>query len=169
MNCLSGRGSPKRLKSYWRAVRHCEWCQGLDDFEHLIPCRLFGDGVQVSGLGKSWGRSLSCLTLSGMLNQSRSKLQQLLLGVWWKKQEREGTLQAIYTVLSWSLEALRTGLYPSHSPSGDLLNDELGGQYLANGYRGIVLVRSGYKNHTEYAKVFKGNQENFSKKRFTDE
>eukprot|EP00971_Amphidinium_carterae_P090233 1786261-Amphidinium_carterae.2 len=114
--------------------------RGLDDFDHLIPFKLFGDGVQVSGLGKAWGRSLSCLTLSGLLNQSSSKLQQLLLGVWWKKKEREGTLTAIYAVLAWSLESLRTGLYPTHTPEGDPLLDGHGGEFIAGGYRGIVLV-----------------------------
>eukprot|EP00971_Amphidinium_carterae_P116320 2304120-Amphidinium_carterae.2 len=71
----------------------------------------------MAGLGKAWAASMSCFTSGPEV-----------------KKVREGTLAAICNVLSWSLGALRTGMYPTHTLDGDPLDAGLGGQFLANDY-----------------------------------
>eukprot|EP00971_Amphidinium_carterae_P185064 3675036-Amphidinium_carterae.1 len=129
-----------RLQKFWKAMGRCAWATDLSGHEYLLPMKLFGDGVAVQGLGKSWGKSVSCLTLAGILNEGNSKQQQLLLGAWWKKKETSETLEVIYDVLAWSIQALREGSFPTHGPTGEPIVDGTAGKPLANGYKGILLV-----------------------------
>eukprot|EP00971_Amphidinium_carterae_P269562 5347603-Amphidinium_carterae.4 len=71
---------PIRLQTFWKATRTCAWAKDLSGHSTLIPMKLFGDGVAVQGLGKSWGKSISCLTLAGILNEGGSKSTTTLAG-----------------------------------------------------------------------------------------
>ena len=78
-----------------------------------IPIRLFGDGVAVRGLGKSWSRSLTAITISGLINREQSCLSQFLLFVSWKKNSCSDTLKRVWAILAWSLRACFEGTVPS--------------------------------------------------------
>eukprot|EP00971_Amphidinium_carterae_P147977 2933295-Amphidinium_carterae.1 len=123
-------------------MRTCAWATDLSGHEYLLPLKRFGDGTAVQGLGKSGGKSISCLTLACILNEGGSKQQQLLLRTWWKEKQTNETLDVIYDVLAWSIHALREGNYPTHSPVGEPIVDGTAGMPLADGYKGILLMRA---------------------------
>ena len=78
-----------------------------------IPVKLFGDAVAVTGLGKSWGKSLVSITLSGLINREASVLSQMLLLLVWKKSCCEDTLPKAWRVIRWSLQAAYEGVFPA--------------------------------------------------------
>eukprot|EP00971_Amphidinium_carterae_P184723 3667423-Amphidinium_carterae.4 len=53
-------GDTGKLKAFWKCMHATTWCQSYphkDDASHMVPLRLYGDAVQVTSIGKSWGRA----------------------------------------------------------------------------------------------------------------
>ena len=110
-----------------------------------VPLRIFGDGVAVLGLAKSWGRFVECLTLSSYLNQGDSRLATIIMTLLWKAKGLASTMAKTWKILRWSLEALFTGTYPDRNYDGSVWPEgswhgEMANKPLASGFFGVVVA-----------------------------
>ena len=107
--------------------------------EKAIPIKLFGDGVAVIALGKSWGKTMTALTMAGILNTASSTLSQILLFLTWKKTSTDATLRRAWDIMTWSLATSYDGSFPAQDWTGKAYEPgcaeyDLVGQPLANGF-----------------------------------
>ena len=86
--------------------------------QRAIPIKIFGDGVCVLGMGKSWGKTVNALTMCGLLNRNSSALAHMLLMLTWKKTSTNETVHKAWRVLSWSLECCFKGTFPAKDWTG---------------------------------------------------
>ena len=146
-----GMGRPLRLTSFWKDMSTKSWMHDhpvkkLKDFHSLaVPLRVFGDAVAVLGLAKSWGRSIDALTLSSYLNSGDTKWAQIIMALHWKAKRHHTTVQKLWTILQWSLEALFHGKYPSRNFDGKPFapgswQGLKANQPLAGGHVGVVVA-----------------------------
>ena len=143
-----------RLRQFWTSMRQTRWfarspvSQRAQYSQKGIPMRLFGDGVAVTALGKTWGRSMLAITMSGLLATQDPLLSNLLLLLAWKKLCTEQTVRKIWRILAWSLRAAYEGCFPSTDWAGRPWEEgsqefEDAGQPLADGFFLVPLAVSG--------------------------
>eukprot|EP00971_Amphidinium_carterae_P047034 926268-Amphidinium_carterae.1 len=127
----------------WFAER--EWPENVGN--RCIPLKLWGDGVQCLGLGKSWGQGVNCVTFGSLLCRESSLLQNILLALVWKKCKPE-TMVKIFRVLTWSFEAVWAGRHPTQNYLGHAFPEgsveaHKAGTLLANGFYGALICATG--------------------------
>ena len=118
------------------------------DFQNrTIPLRLFGDGVAVLGISKSWGRSVDAFTVHPLLSLLPGKYATILLSLIWKGRRHQNLLPRMWAILVWSLRALATGKWPAQDWRGvpyaqDSEEGQKAGSFLAGGYSAVIVVKS---------------------------
>eukprot|EP00971_Amphidinium_carterae_P220987 4387503-Amphidinium_carterae.1 len=70
-------------------------CGNLDKSVRL---RVFGDGVQVVGLGKAWGKTVNVITIRSFTNKGPTKQSTSLWASWWKKKEVPEGLELLWEI-----------------------------------------------------------------------
>ena len=118
-----------KIRAFWNAVSNHPL---LDNHpvldvphwrERCIPISVHGDGVPVTGVGKSWSKSLdiiswaSCLaagTTMGTFNFIFAMFTHLFV-----KEGARDTLKQFMVKLAWSFECLYLGRHPDHNWNGD--------------------------------------------------
>jgi hypothetical protein len=90
-----------------------------------IPLGMHGDEVPVTGKGKCWSKSM--LTFQWISLIGLGGTRDRVMWIWsvfdqCLQSGPEGTLQCFWKVLSWSLEWLMKGLWPSHDWNGVRFN-----------------------------------------------
>ena len=78
-----------------------------------VPLKLFGDGIAVLGVSKSWGRSVLTFLLTPLITTSCSRGSQILLCVLWKNKLTAAGFDKFWKNLAWCLESLASGTWPS--------------------------------------------------------
>jgi len=115
------------VQQFWRAMRGHPLLEshpmrsrtepGKEWYRKCVPLSLHGDGVPVTGVGRSWAKTMdiwswtSCLVSTGTLLSNF-----LIIGLYsamLSKVPGADTEQAFYTALAWSLLALYRGKWPS--------------------------------------------------------
>ncbi len=125
-------------------VRSNPYIHGSDAYRKVaVPLGLHGDAGAMSKQN-----SALVLTWNSLAGQGSSKQTRCLITVIRKDQMLSdgSTLEAIWDVISWSLNALATGKYPSKGHADTQLEGrqrEVAGQWLAEGRQGLTLQMRG--------------------------
>eukprot|EP00971_Amphidinium_carterae_P348336 6490439-Amphidinium_carterae.1 len=107
-----------RLQSFWASMSATHWVteRGITEQEgyerHCIPLKVFGDGVAVIGVGKSWGRSVNVVSVQPFLNRDPTIISHAIIGCWWKKRQCATTLDVLWDIVSWSFAQMEKGVWP---------------------------------------------------------
>jgi hypothetical protein len=112
-----------------------------DHTERCVPISIFGDGVPVAGIGKSWGVSAEVFSFSGVLNsKGYSILAQIMIFFIMSQCRTPETMDVFFAQLAWSLQWLQLGRHPTHGPPPGCeryttgIERDLAGTFLAGGY-----------------------------------
>ena len=136
-----------RLKSFWQSLP-IEKRPRETDLETTIPLKLFGDGVAVLGISKTWGKTVQSYILSSMLAGAEGRSSQVLLTLLWKNKLPHESYRKWWRCLTWSLKSLHSGTWPDRDmfdqpyPEGSL-SQRLAGTPLAGHYKAHVLALTG--------------------------
>jgi hypothetical protein len=162
---LGGAADGSILTKFWNAVKGSSLYQGhpitkrADHKQRAVPISLFGDGVPVKGVGKSWGTSSTVYSFSGLLNSKGfSILAQILIFFFMDQLTLEESSDIFWDQLMWSFQWLEMGRHPTHGPpplcekyeTGILR--ELAGTLLASGYYCVLWLTRADLDH--YSKVY---------------
>ena len=111
-----------RIRSFWRRMRDHPL---LDDHDILsreswqslcIPISIHGDGVPVTSIAKSWGKSMEVLSWASMLaHGSTLGTFNFIFGIYQSACSTSfgnNTMREFFLRLAWSLEALYEGEHP---------------------------------------------------------
>ena len=135
------------LTAFWRALpeRKRPEPQHMD---HTIPLKLFGDGVAVLGVGKSWSKTMLAFLLTPLQSGVSGKESHILLTTLWKAILTPQGFAKFWQLMSWSLTALSSGLWPSvdmfgrpFPPGSDSAIQA--GKALAGPFRGRIVALTG--------------------------
>ena len=79
-----------------------------------IPIFFHGDGVPVTGVGKSWGKSVDSYNWGSLLAQgSTADLVFLIWAIFQELQLRARTKKLFWKIMTWSFTALFDGKWPT--------------------------------------------------------
>ena len=118
------------LQEFWFAMReHPQMAnhplKARANFEVLaVPIGLHGDGVPITGRGKSWCKTMTTFSWSSLCAKGSTKTNRVW--IWGvsdslcQKNEIDGTLHQFLSILKWSLEWLWKGLWPDKPFNSDL-------------------------------------------------
>ena len=119
-----------RLERFWQLnsdhpafrdseIRHIRGYSRL-----VIPLSMHGDGVPITGVGKSWCQQMTTFSWSSMIGVGTTQYMQFLIFGTFDKlrletadQERD-TLGQFFKILTWSLSWLLKGLWPDRNWQG---------------------------------------------------
>ena len=90
--------------------------QSRPDLQKVVPLALHGDSVQYMQIKRAGGKSLEVLSWCSLLTKGPTKMTSFLIFLVVKSVVKDDgfnlTWPRVWRVLSWSLEALSTGLWP---------------------------------------------------------
>lgn len=129
-----------------------------DPFKYAIPISVHGDGVAISGVGKSWSRSVDAYSWAGMLAKGETAISNYLIYVLYSQLIMKESLERFWKILAWSFYWLFVGRWPRKDPDGKdwpegSVDAERAGVHLAGGYFCTVFCVRGDLEHM--AKGFK--------------
>ena len=142
-------GSAKELFDFWKGTAETdrEWMDahpalnpGAEDFEKLVPIGIHGDDA-----GIFQGDKYLVLSWNSCAAQGRKTLDNRMLFacVLYNRLVEGVSLNQLYRILVWSLDALATGKYPEKDHDGIEFSKshhpkraQMAGQKIADGYRG---------------------------------
>ena len=120
------------------------------DLHKVVPLSIHGDGVSYMRPGRAGGKSLEVLSWCSLLCRGPTKITNFLLFLVVKTAVKDfGVAQTwplVWKVLTWSLQALATGLWPEKNWEGNDFEDESSpdflnrGTPLAEGFSAVVFV-----------------------------
>ena len=165
-----GLGDTSRLQSFWESMeqRHpgvrgnamldvASWQQCF------IPLAVHGDGVPVSGVGKSWSKSFESYSFNSLLGRgSTLQFQFLIAGIFKHLASTSAvghTQRRVWRKMCWSLTALWHGVHPAEDeygrawPAGSRQRARQGSP-LCGGYRGVVWALRGDLEYFSYTLNF---------------
>jgi hypothetical protein len=113
-------GPPGRIQSFWDEVKATSLfkrhpVQYRRDFStKAIPISLHGDGVPITGIGKSWGRSADCFSWASLVGGgSTIDVYFYIYSVMGSLLTADGsTMSRVWDIMCWSLHALWLGKWP---------------------------------------------------------
>ncbi len=148
---LHVQGDDRELQASWASLLQHKFVRGnpfvcgssKDMAQQAIPIGLHGDAGAMSKQ-----KSVLVLTWNSLVAQGSSKQTRHIITVIRKDQllSNGATLDAIWDIISWSLNALATGKHPKTDHAGKPLNghkEDLADQDLASGRRGVTLQMRG--------------------------
>ena len=149
-------GSVDNLKRFWSAMKkspphpayiHHPMRADKGHESTCIPLALHGDGVPVTGAGRSWQKSLEVYSWCSLLSKGNTlKCNFLIYAMFDKLLVKSGGLNGFdkfSKLLAWSFQALYDGKWPSVDEQGRPTNDPKAGKPLAGGFRGVLFVIRG--------------------------
>ena len=153
--CVLG-GSPDNIPNFWKSMKDnpkllCRPdLQARPDLHHVVPISLHGDGVSYMQVARAGGKSLEVLSWSSLLCRGPTKVTNFLLFLIVKSVVKDygvsQTWHKAWRVLSWSLQALATGLWPERDWEGKVFEDKDSpdhinkGKALAGGFSAVVFI-----------------------------
>lgn len=131
-------------------VRGRACLQRPDRNSRCIPMSLHGDGVQVTGLGKTWAKGCDAYSMSSLLsNTGGSGITNALLGLLPSDLlEHPAAVDDFFRRLRWSLNCLAEGTWPRSDhrgvdfPEGSV-DRRRAGRPLASGFYAVILCVKG--------------------------
>ena len=115
---------PLQLKQFWKLQEKHPSYTGhaiskRKDAEFCVPFLLHGDGTPVTGIGKIWSKQLTIFSITSILGAGGST-KESLFHVWsgFDKVCDSETWNAFFKELSWSFQALWSGVWPKADSSG---------------------------------------------------
>ena len=148
-------GTAGNVPTFWAAMKDHPVLasrpelQARPDLDKVIPIALHGDGVAYQQVRAAGGKSLDVLSWSSLLSRGPTKTNSFLMFLIVKSLVKDfgvgQTWPKVWRVLSWSLKALATGVWPMRN--WDNKEFEEGtmdfvkkGTPLAGGFSGVVFV-----------------------------
>ena len=128
--------SMEALQNFWAEVENSPQMlnhpiRDVDNFRtRAIPISLHGDGVPVSGIGKTWGKSLDVYSWNSLLCNS-GKTISFTYYIWSIFQKLVchrylfRTKHKFWRMMVWSLEICMRGEWPTHDWNGNAVTDPL--------------------------------------------
>ena len=90
--------------------------------ERAVPISVHGDGVPVTGIGKSWSKSCEVISWCGMMGAGATlDVNFYIFSIFAKllaTGEDRHTMMRVWTIVCWSLHWLWLGLWPDVGPEG---------------------------------------------------
>ncbi|CAE7332802.1 unnamed protein product, partial [Symbiodinium sp. CCMP2592] len=146
------------VRDYW-ADQDQQWCRdhpilsNASDWGDCVPLRLYGDGAEFTS---SPFQKFEMFCLISPLSRSSTMDGRFLLSCLNMMYHSDESRWAILEVLSWSMESLASGRYPSTDAWGRLFSNEyeplrwkVAGRPLAGGKCGIL---DGFQADLEFIK-----------------
>ena len=159
-------GAEGTMENFWNAMSDHPALDGhlmkeTRNWKNLyVPIALHGDGVPISGVGKSWQRSSEIWSWNSLLAWGPTMKMMNFIFALFKDvvSERPGhhTRDAFMRVLVWSLGALFEGEHPAYCPNGHYYDEDSPEGRLARQplcgrgnekYRGVLLANCGDLEH----------------------
>ena len=121
-----------------------------------IPISIHGDGLPISGVGKSWQASAEAFSWCSMLSRGSTLATNFLIHFVYKTLTVKGgthqTMEQIWRLICWSLDSLARGLWPEMDPHGQAWpqgspDARRAGTALAGGWCGILWCIRGDLEH----------------------
>ena len=144
-------GNKGKLAEFWEQIAStkryetCKIASKADHTAHCIPLGLHGDGVTVTGVGRSWGKQADAYTWSSLLTTGEAKTTNFLIWACYTQNistaEGKDTMDEFWTTLVWSLQALEKGEWPTHDKNGAPIDGPRGA--LAGGYYATMWTLKG--------------------------
>lgn len=157
-------GSADNPAKFWEAAKDHPSMIGhpmlrkRDPFSKAVPIALHGDGVAVSGCGRSWSRSVDVYSWASLLSYGETLTTNFMIYMMYANLITEASMKEFWALLTWSFYWLFVGRWPSRDHNGKEWpagSEEASkaGTHLANGYYGVLFVVRGDLEHM--AKGFK--------------
>ncbi len=159
-------GTPENIGQIWSDMQgHPAFPQHPlarrpDHQRNCIPIALHGDGVAISGVGRSWGKSVDVYSWASLLGKGSTVSTNFLVYLlYWKlRVTREGmdVFDKFSKVLAWSLYWLFLGVWPrrdadNHEYLADSPDGKRAGQPLADGDYAVLWCLRGDMEHVAKA------------------
>lgn len=107
-----------------------------------VPLSVHGDGVAVSGVGRSWGKSVDVYSWNSMLGRGNTLATNFLSWMlFWKLRTAAAGMDAfdkLSKLFCWSLYWLFIGVWPKRDVAGNPILSEKAGRPLAGGFYAAV-------------------------------
>ena len=121
--------------------------------QRAIPLSFHGDGVPVTGVGKSWSKTKVYYSWESLLASGDTMETMIYIYGCWKhafvKTSSADTRREIWQILSWSFSWLAKGEWPDKDwhtkpwPANSWMAQKAGERVLAGGYKGWLLFMKG--------------------------
>ena len=107
----SGAFSHESLKTFWDGVSSCDWfrrhpCREYD-MSTMVPVGLHGDDVAITKQD-----TMLAMSLSGVLGTAGTMESRLAITCFYLRHVAQGSLDAIYRVVAWSMHFCLLGIFP---------------------------------------------------------
>ena len=146
-------GSTNEISKFWDEVastqkyQHHPVRRRKDHKRLCIPLGLHGDGVAVTGINRSWQKSVDAFSWSSLLASGQTKLTNFLVfvaiqGILCTSPDKS-TMDEFWRVLSWSLNALYRGRWPTSDHNNEPIQNDDAGKFLADGFYGCLWLVKG--------------------------
>ena len=148
-------GDKANVPKFWEAVKEHPVVFARPDLQgdglnKLIPLALHGDGVKYMQAARAGGKTMEVLSWSSLLGHGPTKSTNFLMFLLVKSLVKETgffqTWPQVWRILIWSLDALRTGVWPLVDYDGKPFADKSSidfqkkGTPLAEGFAGFVFL-----------------------------
>ena len=141
------------LSKFWQQISETERFEShpastrADYREKCIPIGLHGDGVVVTGVGRTWSKTCDVFSWTSILNTDSSKLSNYLIFLLFHRalcvSDGRNTMAVFWRHLRWSLWWLWRGLWPTEDANGIEIRSEKAGTPLAGGWYATVWLVKG--------------------------
>jgi len=164
-------GLPSMCESFWRGVVERRdpriamhpMCKVRHWMQIFCPISIHGDAVPCVQVGKHATKSFDTISWLCLFSQGTTLwVKHLITGIFEHVKTISGsTMDAIWTIVAWSFEALFNGEWPSHDWKGNIydpLSSEgiLAGTPLAAGFRCVIWLLKGDLEHNRKDLKFRG-------------
>ena len=149
-------GGESQLPHFWKQVaarrdprlQHHPMLRRPQWSSKAVPISLHGDAVPCIRCGRAGSRSLDVYSWQGLLGQGPTLWQKQYIFAVWTSLLTGTTMQEAWAVLSWSLQALYEGKWPSTDHRGieytpTSLEGLLAGKHLAEGFFAVMWLLKG--------------------------
>ena len=118
-------GDKNNVPKFWEAAKNnpvyqAHPVQKRPRHTHMcIPITVHGDGVPVTGVGKSWSRSADIFSWCSCLSEGPTVVVNYLIAWWYTHLCTAEARRIFWKHLCWSLERLYKGVFPDEDPDGN--------------------------------------------------
>ena len=90
---------------------------------YCIPLAIHGDGVPLTGVGKSWQQTITDFSFYSLLGQGKTADMLIFIYAFFDKlrtfaKDNSGTAHRFFEILRWSFQCIWRGTWPSHDWQG---------------------------------------------------
>lgn len=143
-------GDPGNVERFWHCMKNHPGlrgnpiCKRPDWNRKYVPLGLHGDGVTISGVGRSWSNSIDAYSWNSLLGRGATSITNFLIFVLFPKYICSSggvdSLALFFKKLTWSLYWLSVGKWPTRDHNGAIIEGGKAGQPLADGWCGTLFA-----------------------------